>query len=353
VPVENVQFLGYPDRGLAALWTSYWATAYPYHSSYTDASASPYEISYNPEAVYAGEDFLADLQQIIKTYQPDLIITSHPQEVHGDHWALSAFTRLAVALIQRDQPDYQPALYFYLIHRPDYPFPKGLNLDAALLPPTALYGLNPNWVRLDLDEADVELKHNALKQYRSQLRVLRKLLESFVRRNELFAQIEPAVLAHLAEGEPFDPKRWFDFEGQPIPPVQRDPIQDTVTRDVIAGGDLVGIYLAVQSDEVLVICMQVRGKVISSLNYMLKLKAFGPEGIVTHAAGSGRSKPLVKRRDWSQADKEAIIATDSYICDQAAPADLGWPDLIFVEGEVRNPEVGLIDQSAWQWVQVK
>jgi LmbE family N-acetylglucosaminyl deacetylase len=106
VPVENVQFLGYPDRGLAALWTSYWATAYPYHSSYTDASASPYEISYNPEAVYAGEDFLADLQQIIKTYQPDLIITSHPQEVHGDHAnrAQALVTAMRTGLISSATP---------------------------------------------------------------------------------------------------------------------------------------------------------------------------------------------------------------------------------------------------------
>ena len=130
LPESNVTFLSYPDRGTPEMWNDHWLAADPYESPFTESKRSPYPITYDPDAVYAGEDLLADLLAIIKSYRPDLIVYPHPDDVHPDHWGLSAFTRLALATAGRDDPDYHPTALAYLVHRPDFPEPHGLHMDS-------------------------------------------------------------------------------------------------------------------------------------------------------------------------------------------------------------------------------
>src|SRR5512137_1590244 len=58
LPHDHVTFLGYPDRGTPALWNDYWQRDTPFQSPFTASTRSPYPLTYNPSAAYAGESLL-------------------------------------------------------------------------------------------------------------------------------------------------------------------------------------------------------------------------------------------------------------------------------------------------------
>jgi LmbE family N-acetylglucosaminyl deacetylase len=338
---EQVTFLGYPDRGTPSLWNENWSAADPYRSPYINATHSPYPITYNPDSVYAGEDYLADLRSILDSYRPDLIIYPHPDDVHPDHWGLSVFTRLALAMQERDDSTYRPEVYAYLVHRPDFPVQKELHPTCILVPPPLLYSIYPDWFRLDLPSGDTALKGNAVEQYKSQLPLLRDLMVSFVRANELFARPEPAALATIASGEPLNPATWQDASGQIIGPVQKDPVRDLISRQVVAAADLVALYAAQTADGSLAICAQARGDAESGLIYTLRVKAVGEE-ITSHAARS---------RNLQSGQTQAALA-GSYVCDTVKLSDLRNPWLLALGVDVEGTGAGILDQIAWQLVYV-
>ena len=340
---DQVIFLSYPDRGTPEMWNNHWSADRPYHSPYSRTVKSPYSTTYNPESVYAGEDYLADLLSILNEYQPDLIVYPHPDDVHPDHWGLSAFTRLAVATEERNRPDFHPDLYAYLVHRPDFPEPKGLDPQRYLLPPSLLYNIYPDWEWLDLSSADAGLKSQAVAQYKSQLPLLKNLMESFVRANELFTSPQPATLETIFSGDGSTPDSWLDASGQAIQPVQKDPAKDFFTRDVLPPADLLAVYLAKTQDGKLRMCAQVRGGARSAFTYTLQLKAVGSSTILQHTATNDDVHP----------GQHKVELSDKYICDRIDLADLGDPWLFMVAAEVRDSLTGILDQAAWQLVYVK
>lgn len=340
---KKVIFLSYPDRGTSALWEKNWSAKSPYRSPYSGVIRSPYPITFNPVSVYAGEDLLNDLKSILDAYQPDLIIYPHPDDVHPDHWGLSAFTRLALAIIQREKPDYQPDTYAYLVHRPDFPRPKGLKPAEHLLPPAKLFDLDPNWLRYDLTQSEIDQKEKAVSQYRSQLSLLRTLLESFVRSNELLAQPAAKVLPILSEGEPDNPDSWRDMDGRQVPPIVEDPTKDFITRELAPAADLVAVYAARDGNDQLFLCAQLDAKPRTNFVYTLRVKAIATDTVVDAVASN---RPL--QRDWKIA---RLIGR--YVCNQMSMTDLGEPWLIFVGASSQGNGVGILDQVAWQNIEVK
>lgn len=337
---QQVSFLSYPDRGTPALWDKYWANQSPYLSPYSGTDRSPYPVTYDTNAVYSGEDFLADLLSIIKSYQPDFILYPHPDDVHPDHWGLSAFTRLAVILYQHENPNYQPDTYAYLVHRPDFPITKGLKPGDPLLPPSMLFDLDPNWYRFDLSQSEITLKSEAVQQYKSQLPILRGLLESFVRTDEPFAQPQGVKLVSLGNGEPYNPDTWRDPYGGQIPPVQLDLVGDNFTRKLEPEADLVALYMTRQADNTLLICSEMVNHVNPTLVYTLRIKAIGSNGVVDDAA---RNRSL--QTGW----KLATLA-GKYVCSQISLAGLGQPWLVFAGANSEEAGMAILDQIAWQAV---
>ncbi len=280
VTPDEVIFLSYPDRGTASLWNSHWDRCTPFRSPYTNLDRSPYARTYNPNAVYCGADLLGDLRSILRDFRPDLVVYPHPLDVHPDHWGLSAFVRLALALDQSGDATFKPDSLAYLIHRPDYPEPGGLKLDGSLFPPQALIELGGPWLRIDLGAQDASRKWQAIQHYRSQLPLLRGLLERFARCNELFAVMPSAVLGHLAEGNAADPTTWRIADGQPLPPIERDPVKDSLTRESVPAADLTALYAAAMPDGSLEVCSQVDGLASRELSYYVRALASGANGIV-------------------------------------------------------------------------
>lgn len=339
VEPDQVSFLGYPDRGTPALWNDYWAAANPYRSPYSGDTKSPYAISYNTNSVYAGADYLADVSSIIESYRPDLIVYPHSQDVHPDHWGLNLFTRLALTLMRHNDPTYKLTELTYLVHRPDFPEIKGLKPQESLTPPAILYALSPDWYRLDLSPADTAVKEKAIQDYRSQLPLLRNLLDSFVRTNEIFAPVSNTNLVTVAQGEANNPSSWVDPTGKPVSPVQLDPAADYATRRFIPAGDLTAVYAARDMQGNLLFCAQVREGTIPEIAYFLRLKALTDNDIIACQARTGQAPS-----GWYPAHRSG-----TYTCATVSLADLGNPWAVFV-GATTETGGRIEDETGWQMV---
>jgi LmbE family N-acetylglucosaminyl deacetylase len=340
---ENVYFLGYPDRGTPTLWGRNWLAANPYKSPYNGSTKSPYPITYDPKSVYTGEDYLADLTNIIETYRPDLVINPNPEDVHPDHWGLSVFTRLALTEINHQDPAYRPKQLTYLVHRPDYPVVRGYKPGKSLVPPPPLYAIYKDWFRWNLASDDLTVKGTAVEQYRSQLPSLRKLMESFVRSNELFAPVISADLPTAVSGDALDPTTWQDASGRTVAAVQLDPRGDVFSHKAVPSTDLMAVYAAHAPAGLLWVCGQVSEKAAEDIPYSIHLKALTGQGIVPFDA---RTEPV--------SGVAAATRSGTFICTQVPLADLHNPWAIFLGAEVESPDrLVPFDQTAWQMIYIR
>ena len=171
-------FLDYPDRGVTALLGEHYQRAYRSASTGLDAVAYPGAIS--PGASYTGGNLERDLARVIDQFQPTLVLAAAPQDRHPDHAASGALARHL--LLERGQLD---RLRYWIVHAPDWPRPRRYQPQLALQPPPSAAALH--WQRLPLSAEERAHKLAALRQHRSQIKLMEPFLLSFVRANELFA----------------------------------------------------------------------------------------------------------------------------------------------------------------------
>lgn len=193
---NQISFLGYPDYGTLAIWYSHWGRRPPFRSMLTRVRAVPYATALRPGAPYKGEEVLRDLTAVIRDFKPTKLFVSHAADHNQDHRALYLFTRIALWDLAGEV---QPEIYPYLVHFARWPKPRGIRLSQALTPPA---GLNDRlvWQTLPLGQMQTDRKLDALKQHRSQWKVSRGYLGSFVRANELFGDFPSVVLRPPATG---------------------------------------------------------------------------------------------------------------------------------------------------------
>ncbi len=82
---DSVTFLGYPERGLTALWWAHWQSDQPYRSPYSKHEQNLYPRAFHPGAPHSGEALLDDLRAILTAQRLDLIVIPHPNDEHIDH----------------------------------------------------------------------------------------------------------------------------------------------------------------------------------------------------------------------------------------------------------------------------
>lgn len=123
------------------------------------------------------------ISQVLGDYKPTIVVIPSPADNHSDHSVLGA-----VLMSYLEVSGFQAEVLEYLIHFRYYPRPRGLYKNRYLLPPAALITNDKQWLKLVLPPEIINLKHEAILKYRSQLRtpLLRAPLLSFVRKNELF-----------------------------------------------------------------------------------------------------------------------------------------------------------------------
>jgi LmbE family N-acetylglucosaminyl deacetylase len=85
IPASDIHFLGLPDGGMEQIWKYNLKSAQPYLSVLLASEHAPYFDVAVPNLPYSREAVLQATRDFIQRYQPDMIITGHPDERHVDH----------------------------------------------------------------------------------------------------------------------------------------------------------------------------------------------------------------------------------------------------------------------------
>ena len=335
VPPEDVIFLGYPDRGILPLWEKFWDNSAPYHSPFTKLTQSPYERTYNSQAVYSGHSLLSDLRSILEDFQPDAVVAPHPNDTHPDHWATGAFTALAVSM-QEERT--RPRLLLYLVHLGDYPLPRGYLPFAPLLPPLRLVNSTSTWGKVTLTDEFVEQKGNAVELYKSQLHLLGNFLRSFARQNELFCQLDHSPVPQLVKDQSVTPvpSLWQTVDGNEVTPLMEDSARDTIPQEVEPGGDFVALYAA-RSDTELWISAEMRGKPSRLIAYSCLVRAANGREV-------SRARVLYPPKIGSRPPTET---KDRFVLARFTWEELGYPHVVIVSFDAHSPGGETIDRIGW------
>jgi LmbE family N-acetylglucosaminyl deacetylase len=193
---DQLTFLGYPDFRTLVIWTEHWGDVEPCESMFTRTKVVPYPNALRPGTPYRSEEILADVKTVLRDFKPTKVFVSHPGDHNPDHQSLYLYTRIALWDLASEM---QPALYPFLVHHPEWPAPEGYHPERASQPPDRLTGEGV-WLTNPLSQDQVERKHKAVQEHKSQWRLGHKLLESFMRTNELFGDLPSLVLGGTQAG---------------------------------------------------------------------------------------------------------------------------------------------------------
>lgn len=327
---KDVVFLTYPERRIGVLWWRHWDT--PDRSPFTGRTRNLYPRAFRFNAPYTGRAVLEDLRTLLEDFRPDLIVFPHPNDVHPDHRALSAFVRLAVAMEEERDPDFHPLLLGYLVHYGRFPQPAGLKPTAFLLPPRQLDTLE-EWVQWPLAEPDLAAKAAAVEAYPSQLKVLGRFLRSFVRQNELFAPMDAVTSLGVVDAaiwqDPEEIRRHREGTGGLV----QDPVKDSVIRWVAAGADISHLMLFRAGDSIW-IGVELRRPPSPAYDYRVYLRAVFPDGESTTRLGRWG---VVRQGEWEQRGRFLWYRVDL--------EELGNPTWVALAAETRQGET--LDFTAW------
>lgn len=206
---EQIVFLGFPDRGISALWQKNWGSDKPYLSSTTGLSAATQ--ASGADVPFTGEAFLSLVRQQLEEFQPDAVIIPHPRDAHPDHQAVAQFFTLALALNDAEGISSAPHIFAYLMWLQGNSRRQGIRLDQEVvrLPIKYVDGAS-EWLRFPLAEEISQGKELASTFYQSQKRQLGTMLTRNARgRNELFTEVLQHTVPNLPAGvDELHPEQW-------------------------------------------------------------------------------------------------------------------------------------------------
>ena len=181
---ENIVFFGYADTGMpraesfltALLHTKEGEKIFPSSASTMtyglEEKQDFHYLSFGEHGIYARNTLVNDLQELISQVKPDVILTTHPLDLHGDHEALFHFIKL---ILEDTKVSFEPRLLVGMVHSPEgdetWPLRDSLHF-------TCPKGMEEYWEErlvLPLDEnftggkKDGNLKYEALKKYETAL----------------------------------------------------------------------------------------------------------------------------------------------------------------------------------------
>lgn len=332
VPRSDVIFLGYPDRGLSALWMSHWSANNPFASASTRQTHNPYRLAYHPHAAYTGVNLTEDLRGILEAFQPTDLFFTHPNDEHPDHAVIGNFVVEALQSLKRLS---QTRLHTFLVHRGSWPTPQGYRSQLHLPPPEALAQLDTRWRTLPLSRAVVKSKADALWAYDSQLKVQpgARFLFSFVRRNELFGEFRYLQGARSLHCGPRYATPWQ---------VTVDPIHDKLTRDYQPGADLEEVAVMRSGDE-LRVRVVMRGDLSRWAKYQVNLHRLDGND-----SGGAATLSLTFRLDGKTPAPVTYCLWEDDAFDFTVPLKaLGNPAHVMVNAET---DLGgmTVDRAAWR-----
>lgn len=177
---SDIIFLGYPDESLPSLLNKNWDPNNPYNKNGITSNVN-YPYSYEKNASYCGSNVNKNLQEIIWSFKPTVILYPDSEDEQIDHWATNAFVEYATSKM-----NYQGAKYTYIVHDPpDWPSPRTYQPQDLLTPPEELTSIGYKWVSFPLSPYNERLKEASINTYTSQINS-DSYIQSFIRTNEIF-----------------------------------------------------------------------------------------------------------------------------------------------------------------------
>lgn len=341
VSEDRIIFLGYPDRGIARLWERHWESDNLYVSHATGLDRSPYTNSYTRNAPHCGESLLSDIVSILREEKPTDIYIPHPSDNHADHYATYCFVMAAVEQLRAENAAFASGLraHTYLVHRGDWPCPRGDYLEKPLSAPYSLSRADTRWRSLQLPGDVAQAKRRAIKCYKTQTAIERTFLISFARENELFGSI-PTHSVELVDDKTIAiDGETDDWAG--IAPAAVHPVGDYVVADISKGGDVRAIYLCRDSRR-LFIRIDFAGKVSKRIAYLVNLRRLAADGSDIYAV---RLKP-----GTAPSPDEVTAASKGTVIEMAAPLSaIGPGDDLFVQVKTRLGRL-TVDDTGWRGV---
>ena len=339
IPARSVIFLGYPDRGIARLWDQNWDIDSLYVSHATKSSHSPYRNSFTYNAAYCGENLLSDIEQVIHQGKPTDIYIPHPSDNHSDHYATYCFVMAAIRQLEEEKDRIVKKLrvHTYLVHRGDWPLPKGYNPKEPLAPPHALASGDTLWRSVELTKELAERKRLAILKYKTQTRIERNFLLSFARQNELIGDISDRKITSISEDSIIvdgNPQDWWG-----IPPSIVDPVGDYVIAGMRKGGDVRAIYLC-GDNEFLYIRIDCVKRLSKGITYSVNLRGISE-------VNSNDCYNIVIKPRYRALPAGTMWAYRNNIMEIAVPlAKLNFNQGLFIQVNTKAMRM-TIDQTGW------
>jgi LmbE family N-acetylglucosaminyl deacetylase len=190
VPPEKVIFLGYPDGGLKDM------THNPgiYESMRTHVKAVPYPFAFRPGAPYTNESVRADLKSVITSFNPDVVYTPTPTDMHPDHFETSELVSQTLAQLGR-KPKHLEYINHWEGKEKGWPFPtlEWKQLDGHI----------PADIKISLASVGLtrDVKLEALRQYTTQRILDPVYFDGFAKNQELFWNARPKISDYLLSHE--------------------------------------------------------------------------------------------------------------------------------------------------------
>lgn len=339
IPARSVIFLGYPDRGIARLWDQCWDSESLYVSHATKSSYSPYKNSFTYNAAYCGESLLNDIEQVIRQGNPSDIYLPHPSDNHPDHYATYCFVMAAIRQLEEENDKVVKKLrvHTYLVHRGDWPLPKGYNPSEQLAPPHALASGDTVWRSVELTPEIAERKRLAILKYKTQTRMERGFLLSFARQNELIGDIPDRKIARIGQGGLIVDGNPQDWSG--IPPAVVDPVGDYVIAGMRKGGDVRAIYLC-GDNEFLYIRIDCVKRLSKGITYAVNLRG------ISEVDSNDRYSISIKPRSHTS-PTGTMWAYKNNTMEIAVPlARVNFDQGLFIQVNTKAMRM-IVDQTGW------
>ncbi len=345
----SVTFLGYPDRGLFALWSDHWRRSDPFTSPFTSVNYAPYENVATPFAPYAGEQLLSDLMYVLERVRPTHLIYPHPKDAHGDHAACSAFVTCALEELALLGHSWVKACqrHLYLVHRGGWPAPRGLNPHREHKPPPAIAALGEVWEEVRADPVHAAQKQAAIAMYRSQFPLVGRFLLSFVGQNEVFARPNYPQVKSVAGGSHV---LGATFGRSNVQPIILDPIRDTITRQVERSADVAWVN-AVRAGSLLALDIGLARRPVAEVEYRVSLfPSPRREGI--HMRIRPPHRASVRLEGMWRPMREVVVRPRDSSLEVGVPLDLlDVHNGLFVSVETRTRGIS-VDRTGLHYVRV-
>ena len=196
VEADSLYFLGYPDRGVLAMMLDHYYPGTPWRSKFTGEHSVAYEDALDPGADYDGDNLERDFRTVLDRVQPTLVLAPSPQDTHPDHRGVGIMVWRAMSA----RNELGKTRYWIVHGGRGWPKPRAIRPD--LPEAVAPRGAGMQWEQFALAPVARDAKLRAVRSHRTQIEVMGRVMESYVRATELFSRTPMPPRSICAQPEP-------------------------------------------------------------------------------------------------------------------------------------------------------